>query len=54
MIDVTSKRCQFSGCNWRPSFNYQNETRGIYCMTHKIDEMIDVKHKRCKFPGCNS
>mgnify|MGYP006890085252 CR=1 FL=1 len=28
--------------------NYENEKKGIYCTTHKLDDMIDLTHKKCK------
>ena len=47
MIDVISKKCEENTCETRPTFNYINEKKGIYCSIHKKDKMVDVKSKRC-------
>ena len=54
MIDVISKRCVYDGCNTQPSCNYPSEYKGIYCNTHKLENMIDAKNKRCVYDGCNT
>ncbi len=45
MIDVIHKRCL--ECDKIPHFNFEGETKGLYCLNHKKDGMIDVIHKRC-------
>jgi len=45
MIDVSSKQCL--KCNKRPSFNYKNEKKPLYCKEHKLPDMIDIKNINC-------
>jgi len=45
MIDVDNNKCL--DCNTRPNFNFENEKQGIYCFTHKKENMIDVMHGKC-------
>ena len=53
MIDVKSPRCQEIDCkSLGPSFNFEDQTKGIYCSNHKKDGMIDVKSPRCKNDWC--
>ena len=51
MIDVKHKKCK--NCDKRPTFNYKNDTKVIYCAKHKLEEMIDVKNKKCIFKNCD-
>jgi hypothetical protein len=44
--------CIFENCKTRPIFNYQNEKKGIYCSSHKLDGMINVRSKTCINPNC--
>ena len=53
MIDVKNKKCLFEKCKKTPIFNFPGETSGIYCCTHKFENMIDVKNKKCLFENCN-
>ena len=46
-------KCINPDCNKRPNFNYINETKGIYCNQHKLNDMIDVNNKKCISPDCN-
>jgi hypothetical protein len=36
----------------RPVYNYDGQTKGIYCTQHKLPNMIDIKHDRCQNEGC--
>ena len=45
MINITSSQCL--KCNKRPSFNYKNEKKALYCYTHKLPDMIDIKNPIC-------
>jgi hypothetical protein len=46
MIDINHKKC--IECNIkRPNYNYQGETKGLYCSDCKKSDMIDVKNKKC-------
>jgi hypothetical protein len=52
MINVKSKKCIYNGCNIFPNYNFQGDSKGLYCLTHKKEEMVDVKHKKCKGNFC--
>jgi hypothetical protein len=45
MIDVLRKRCSEEGCNSRPRFNIEGSKKGLYCFTHKKENMVDVRHR---------
>ena len=46
MVDVmTKRRCVEENCLKQPSFNFDSETKGIYCVQHKKQNMIDVQNK---------
>ena len=47
-----SKKCIHEGCKTQPHFNYEGETKGLYCNTHKLDDMVNVVNKRCLHEGC--
>jgi hypothetical protein len=57
MVDIKSKKC--ISCNIKyPSFNYENETKPLYCSSCKLPDMVDIKNKKClscniKLPSCN-
>ena len=38
----------------KPCFNFEDQTKGIYCGKHKKDCMIDVKNPRCQEIDCKS
>ncbi len=40
--------CVNDGCKKQAYFNLENETKGLYCSTHKLDGMIDVRNKKCR------
>ena len=46
--------CNHPDCKTIPIYNYEGETKAIYCATHKLDGMIDVKHKSCNHPNCKT
>lgn len=46
--------CQNNRCCKRAYFNFEGETKAIYCSEHKEPNMVDIKHKRCKHSGCNT
>lgn len=53
MVDVKNKLCKHpGGCNTRPTFNFENETKGLYCITHKKSGMIDVTRDQCSYNEC--
>jgi predicted flavoprotein YhiN len=45
-------QCQHNGCEKQPVYNLPGETTGMYCFTHKAEDMIDVLNKRCQHDGC--
>ena len=53
MIDIRHIKCIETGCNTQPTFNYEFESKGIYCKTHKKPGMINVKHIKCNYLNCN-
>ena len=47
MVDVVNKRtCVEENCLKQPRFNFNLETKGIYCVQHKKKNMVDVITKR--------
>jgi hypothetical protein len=52
MINVKSKKCTHPNCKKIPNFNYEGESIGLYCATHKVEGMVDVKSKTCNHPDC--
>ena len=53
MIDVKHPRCQEIDCKSRQNFNFEDQTKGLYCGKHKKDGMINVLEKRiCQEIGC--
>jgi len=53
MINVVLKTCLDKSCNIRPSFNLQNTKFGIYCDTHKKENMVNVLSKKCLEENCD-
>ena len=53
MICVTSKKCMHEKCSKQPAFNLPTETKGIYCLEHKKENMISVTVKKCTHKGCS-
>jgi hypothetical protein len=45
--------CIFDNCRKTPKFNYEQETKPLYCSEHKLINMVDIRSKKCKFPNCN-
>ena len=44
--------CVYDGCKTRPAFNYEGETKALYCATHKKEGMRDIKNQTCFHEGC--
>ena len=44
--------CIYADCKTIPVFNFEGETKRIYCNKHKTENMIDVKNKFCIEPNC--
>ena len=49
---LVSQICIEVGCKIQPVYNLEGETRGIYCVSHKLDGMVDIKNKTCIHPNC--
>ena len=47
-----TRTCIEGGCKIQPHFNKEGETKGLYCATHKKEEMVDVKNKTCIEVDC--
>jgi acid stress-induced BolA-like protein IbaG/YrbA len=50
---LVSQLCQSINCNLAPNFNFEGETKKLYCVSHKLEGMINVKDKRCIYKDCN-
>lgn len=35
-VNVVAKRCGHTNCSVNPRFNYEGQTRGLYCSEHKL------------------
>ena len=42
------RKCIEDGCIKRPSFNISGEKSGIYCSSHKKDNMVNIEIKYCE------
>ena len=49
---LVSRLCQEENCGIVASYNYEGESKTMYCTTHKLVNMIDVKNKKCQYEGC--
>ena len=54
MVDVMHETCKSEGCKTLPCYNKEGETKGLYCATHKLEDMVDVKNKTCKSEWCST
>jgi len=47
------KMCNYPDCKTYPNFNFEGETKRLYCSNHKIDGMINlIKGTKCNHNGC--
>ena len=46
MINISKVNClcNFEGCRKEALFNYQHESKGLYCSSHKLTNMVDLHH----------
>ena len=44
--------CKHEECKIRPVYNFEGETKAIFCSEHKQEGMVDIKHKKCKYDWC--
>jgi hypothetical protein len=49
---LVSKLCHEENCKTLSSYNYEGETKSLYCFQHKKDGMILVRGCFCIFNGC--
>lgn len=54
MINVINPRCEFPGCQLRPSFAHSGEQKARFCIAHKEEGMENVAEARCAEPNCPS
>ena len=47
-----NKRCEHPGCQKRPNFAPEGETRPLWCAEHKAAGAVDVMNNRCEHAGC--
>ena len=47
-------KCVQPTCNKQPSYNYEGETKALFCFNHKLENMINVKDKTCIQENCNT
>ena len=53
MINVRIRRtCAYSECKNKPTHNYENMDKGLYCNEHKLVNMVNVIEKVCVIEGC--
>jgi hypothetical protein len=50
---LVCRLCREGNCKLRPCYNYQGNKQGIFCNTHKLDNMINVKDKKCEHEECD-
>ena len=43
-----------TSCKKQPSFNYDGQSKGMFCSEHKRDGMVDVKNSRCQYEDCKT
>ena len=48
------KYCIFEDCKTLSNYNMEGETTGLYCSSHKKENMVNVKHKTCIFENCKT
>jgi len=55
MVDVTHPTCKHEKCKTRANFNYEGETKGLYCGVHGIKlGMVNVVSPTCKHEKCKT
>ncbi len=46
------RKCLEENCNTQPIYNYEGQTKGIYCNAHRKNDMLNVIDRKCKEPNC--
>jgi hypothetical protein len=49
---VRYNKCQNELCDKTPNFNFEGETKGIYCEAHAEEGMKNINAVMCKHSGC--
>jgi len=44
--------CIYPDCKTSATYNFQGQTKRLYCATHKLDGMVNLKNKLCIHPNC--
>ena len=44
---IKYSRCKEENCDKYANYNLPDQKSGLYCSSHKKENMIDIKHKRC-------
>jgi hypothetical protein len=44
--------CIYPDCKMQPVYNFETQTKKLYCFSHKLDGMINLKHKNCIYSNC--
>jgi len=44
--------CIYPDCKTHPTYNFEGETKRLYCSRHKLDGMINVKSETCIHSNC--
>ena len=52
MVDIKSPKCKADGCTKGPNFNFEGETKALYCVGCAEPGMVDIKNPKCKADGC--
>ena len=45
MIDIKRRQCNYDGCTKSPTYNYEGETKRLYCAEHAHQAMICLNKK---------
>ncbi len=53
MVNEVSKRCEFDGCDKRPTYAEKGAKIARFCCVHKDPNMVNVVSKRCEYDGCD-
>ena len=46
--------CYYKECKTQSNYNYEGETKALYCLLHKLENMVNVKKKPCIYEGCKT
>ena len=53
-INKKYRICINKNCNKSSAFNYKNESKRLYCLSHKLDNMINITSKKCMYNNCDT